>query len=117
MLLIVALLMFVGFSVFGGVGQDVEPGLTVEALMLPTEKTVEAKTDLVNVAYAEIGVLSWYNIEETINLSAPYYDVHGALQMVLTHTQVRVALIGGVAVRLKYPLLTLPIMSAKGRIV
>ncbi len=72
-LLIMAML-FVGLVAFGSVNQfEVETGLTVEALMLPMEKTADNCAP-VNVTYTELAIASqYYEPTGTAKLSTPLY--------------------------------------------
>lgn len=107
MLLVVAF-MFGGLFAFGSVNQfEVETGLTVDAVMLPAEKTVEAVgCSFVNMTYAEFAIGTFYNSNETKNhfgYTMPYYLL-GTFIMEMGVNPVNGN--GGVTDRLKYPFCT-----------
>lgn len=75
MLLMIVALMFVGLFAFGSVNQfEVETGLTVDALMLPMEKTVDNCEPTNVVAYTESAIAIQYNRNQTdVTTDSPYY--------------------------------------------
>lgn len=101
-LLLIAVLVFVGLSAFGSVNQyEMETGLTVDALMLPMEKTVNVvmETSSVNGTYAELAVMNYEQITEVANDSYPAY-----LLGIVSAASEKVEIYGGVADRLIFPL-------------
>ena len=79
-LLMVVVLLFVGLQSFGSVNQfEVETGLTVDALMLPMEKTVDNCEPTNVVAYPEFAVANYYNMNQAdAMIDSPYY-IPGAI--------------------------------------
>jgi len=75
MLLMIVALLIVGLHAYGSVNQfEVETGLTVDALMLPMEKTVDNCEPTNIVAYTEFAVANQYNWNQTdVTTDTPYY--------------------------------------------
>jgi len=99
-MLLVIVALFAGLNAFGSVNQfEIETGLTVDASMLPTERTVEMLENPVNItAYAEFAIANTYDTTDHVELIAPSYLI-GAPIVEVTPAINRIRLED----RLKYP--------------
>jgi len=105
MLLMIAVLMFAGLTVFGNVNEFETKPLMAEALMFPAEQTSEmVECDSVNiVAYAEVATDSIYMNPTNTELKTPDYSFCVTAVKVNPSMATGYELSGGVAVRLICP--------------
>lgn len=113
MLLMIVALLIVGLHAYGSVNQfEVETGLTVDALMLPMEKTVDNCEPTNVVAYTEFAVANQYNWNQIdAMIDSPYY-ISGALMAEVNQAST-VRLPIRLEDRLKYPLYSDPMGVAE----